>query len=91
MSLRPVHAPGNYLLFRVYEAAKKLSTLPAPRIAVIVVDDQAWHNFELALSQGWICWDAPAFLGDETTWQTFLKAHWDVLGAMDFTTMEVWT
>jgi putative transposase len=26
-----------------------------------------------------------------TTWKTFLKAHWDVLGAIDFTTVEVWT
>ena len=26
-----------------------------------------------------------------TTWKTFLQAHWDVLGAIDFTTVEVWT
>jgi transposase InsO family protein len=26
-----------------------------------------------------------------TTWRTFLKAHWDCLGAIDFTTIEVWT
>jgi transposase InsO family protein len=26
-----------------------------------------------------------------TTWQTFLHAHWDVLAAIDFTTIEVWT
>jgi len=25
-----------------------------------------------------------------TTWATFLKAHWDVLAAIDFTTIEVW-
>ena len=25
----------------------------------------------------------------QTTWATFLKAHWDVLGAIDFTTIEV--
>src|SRR6266446_6696650 len=25
-----------------------------------------------------------------TTWKTFLKAHWDVLAAIDFTTVEVW-
>jgi putative transposase len=24
-------------------------------------------------------------------WSTFLKAHWDVLAAVDFTTIEVWT
>lgn len=27
----------------------------------------------------------------QTSWTTFLKAHWDVLGAIDFTTVEVWT
>jgi len=26
-----------------------------------------------------------------TTWKTFLKAHWEVMGATDFTTVEVWT
>ena len=26
-----------------------------------------------------------------TTWKTFLKAHWEVLGAVDFTTIDVWT
>ena len=27
----------------------------------------------------------------QTTWQTFLQAHWNVLAAIDFTTIEVWT
>ena len=27
----------------------------------------------------------------ELTWSTFLKAHWDQLAAVDFTTIEVWT
>ena len=27
----------------------------------------------------------------KTTWKTVLKAHWDVLGSIDFTTVEVWT
>lgn len=27
----------------------------------------------------------------QTTWKTFLKAHWDVLASVDFTTVEVWT
>jgi len=26
-----------------------------------------------------------------TTWKTFLKAHWDSIAAIDFTTVEVWT
>ncbi len=27
----------------------------------------------------------------QTTWKVFLKAHWDVLAAIAFTTIEVWT
>ncbi|QDT98571.1 helix-turn-helix domain-containing protein [Gimesia aquarii] len=27
----------------------------------------------------------------QTTWSTFLKVHWEVLAAIDFTTVEVWT
>ncbi len=27
----------------------------------------------------------------QSTWATFLKAHWDVMAAIDFTTVEVWT
>ena len=27
----------------------------------------------------------------QTTWKTFLKAHWDELASLDFTTIEVWT
>ncbi len=29
--------------------------------------------------------------GVYTDWKTFLSAHWEVMGAMDFTTTEVWT
>lgn len=27
----------------------------------------------------------------KTTWKSFLQSHWDVLAAIDFTTVEVWT
>lgn len=27
----------------------------------------------------------------QTTWKSFLKSHWEVLEAIDFTTIEVWT
>jgi putative transposase len=29
--------------------------------------------------------------GRQSTWKTFLEAHWDVLASVDFTTIEVWT
>jgi transposase InsO family protein len=27
----------------------------------------------------------------QTSWKTFIQSHWEVLGAIDFTTIEVWT
>ena len=27
----------------------------------------------------------------QSTWKEFIEAHWDVLGAIDFTTLEIWT
>jgi putative transposase len=27
----------------------------------------------------------------QSTWKEFLEAHWDVLGTIDFTTIEVWS
>jgi len=27
----------------------------------------------------------------KSTWKTFIQSHWDVLGAIDFTTIEVWS
>jgi len=27
----------------------------------------------------------------QSTWKSFLAAHWDVLASVDFTTLEVWT
>src|SRR5262249_21787787 len=27
----------------------------------------------------------------QTTWKTFFQAHWEVLAAVDFTTIEVWS
>jgi hypothetical protein len=68
----PVYAPGNYLVFRVYEAARKLRSCGRPRIAAVVIDDQTWHNFELPLRNRWINWRVPRFLGDEAGWVTFL-------------------
>ena len=29
--------------------------------------------------------------GEQTSWDTFLKAHWEILAATDFFTVEVWT
>lgn len=52
----------------------------------LVVSDQTVGNI---LKQHGI---EPAPKGNtQSSWSTFIKAHWEVLGAVDFTTVEVWT
>jgi hypothetical protein len=36
-------------------------------------------------------WDGTSAKKNHTTWHEFLKSHWDVLAAIDFTMIEVWT
>ena len=35
--------------------------------------------------------DPAPLRGEKTSWDTFLKAHWEILAATDFFTVEVWT
>jgi len=69
-SVSPYEA-ANYLLFRVYEAAKQLQRSTSERIAVVVVDDLTWFRFKLQLNDGWINWDNPRFFSDHD-WGGFL-------------------
>jgi hypothetical protein len=71
----PVYAPPNYLLLRVYEAAKRLDRVRRPRIATIVVDERSWHNLVFPLQNRWIDWAAPSFMGNERGWQQFFSSE----------------
>ena len=59
-SVSPYDA-ANYLLFRVYEAAKQLQRIACHRVAVLVVEELTWFRFEAQLSDGWIDWVNPKF------------------------------
>lgn len=52
---------ADYILFRVYEAAKQLQGIGCDRTAVVVVEGQTWFRFQLQLSDGWIDWANPRF------------------------------
>jgi len=52
---------ANYLLFRMYEAAKQLERLSCDRIGVVVVEDMAWPRFDSPLRNGWVEWKNPKF------------------------------
>jgi hypothetical protein len=66
------YAAINYLLFRVYEAAKQLVLVNRNRIAVVIVEDLTWWRFAVQLEEGWIDWSAPRFIGQDSDWGVFL-------------------
>lgn len=70
-SVSPYDA-ANYLLFRVYEAAKQLQRSTSERIAIVVVEDLTWFRFKLQLNDGWINWDNPQFFSGHD-WGGFLE------------------
>jgi hypothetical protein len=65
----------NYLLFRLYEAAKQLEKVESRRVAVAVVDDFTWWRVDLQLRNGWIDWAAPKFLFPDRDWESFIAAQ----------------
>jgi hypothetical protein len=52
----------DYLLFRVYEAAKQLERVTCDRVAVVVMDDLTFCcRFDVELKDRWINWAHPRF------------------------------
>lgn len=63
----------NFLLFRVYEAAKQLIRLSQRKIAVIVIEDLTWWRFSFQLKNDWIDWKKPQLVGADPDWEEFLR------------------
>jgi hypothetical protein len=60
---RSPYCAVNYLLFQIYRSAKQLQRSAAStRIAVVVIDDLTWDNFQIQLKEGWINWKNPTFM-----------------------------
>ncbi len=54
--------PIDYLLIRVYEAAKQLRNTDRDRIALVIIDKLAWSiRFAVQLQDQWIDWGNPSF------------------------------
>lgn len=68
------YAAANYLLFRVYEGARRLrqGRQGVPVVAV-VIDASSWHRFAVPLKDGWIRWKAPGFFPATDRWDRFLQ------------------
>jgi len=74
VQIRDLYAAANYMLFRVYEAAKQLQQFEGRRIVLIVVNEIAWHAVEFQLRGNWIDWrDAKLLEAKSTSWQAFIE------------------
>lgn len=66
------YSAANYLLFRVYEAARRLQGCEGTAVVAVVIDALSWHRFNVPLKGGWVHWDTPAFLQAPAEWDQFL-------------------
>lgn len=63
---------ANFLILKVFDAARQLRSASGRTVAVVVIDDLAWYRFQVVLRDGMIEWNAPAFLPASSTWGEFL-------------------
>src|SRR5437867_7625494 len=64
---------ADFLLLKIYEAAKQLEASSGRRTAVVIINDYlAWPIFDFVLSHQWIDWNSPRLTSTDAEWQTFL-------------------
>jgi hypothetical protein len=71
----PVYSPLDYMLFRIFEAAKKLASLPRPRVVVMILSEYEAY-FEIPLAEHWIDWRNPKFFRKEIDIEEFLREQY---------------
>lgn len=84
----------NYMLLRLYQAARQLRTATGHKAAVIVIDKQAWlSRFDKQVREDWINWENPQFIGlDEREWRPLLSLlddTFDLQGSLSPTIREL--
>lgn len=78
----PVYSPVDYMLYRVYEAARQLGSVANRKIVVVILSKFDVY-FELPLKEGWIDWKAPQFLRKDGDIDEFLAARYAENPALD--------
>jgi len=68
-----LYQPINYLLFRVYEAARQLQSANGLKTVVIVIDELSLFRFDMQLRRNWIDWANPRFIAPDNDWNQFLS------------------
>ncbi len=70
----PLHLSCNFILFRVYEAAKQLQNQKINRTAIIVVDHMAITYLDFQYTIGLINWESPTFYDLGKEWTDFINS-----------------
>jgi hypothetical protein len=78
----PVTSPMNYLLFRVFEAARQLACSSRHKVVVAVLFDFE-HRFGCPLKEGWIDWRNPSFLRRDSAIDDFLEEKYKKIPNLD--------
>lgn len=64
---------ADYLVFRVYEAAKQLEELKRIRTVLLVISNTWWGFVSTQIREGWINWESPSFFSHTNYWKSFVK------------------
>jgi hypothetical protein len=68
-----IYSAANYLIYRVYEAARQLREYPHRRIATIVLAKWASDRIDLTIEDNWIDWMNAKFFDEaDAEWGAFL-------------------
>ncbi len=70
-------AARNYLVFRVYEAAKQLEHAEGERTAVLIVDDLAWIRLACPLKHEEIKWADARLVPSDGGWSEFVAGQYE--------------
>ncbi|MCH7499396.1 MAG: hypothetical protein IH886_05220 [Nitrospinae bacterium] len=71
------YVASNYLLFKVYEAAKQLEKHQdnGQKVVTIIIDSSTCHRFQIQLKDDWInWWENPKFFND-LSWTEFIQGQ----------------
>ena len=77
-----MYSPIDYLLFRIYEAARQLARSNSTRIAVAIVKDYQ-VSYKIPLTENWIDWTNPTFLRRDSEIDAFLARQYEINQNLD--------
>lgn len=77
-----MYSPIDYLLFRIYEAARQLERAKSIRIAVAIVKDYQ-VSYQIPLTENWIDWANPSFLRRDSEIEAFLARQYEKNADLD--------